>query len=49
MIKNIILKKILPFAIFVFGIIYLVNYLDISPKPNASKKVIPNEIAVPIK
>ncbi|MCI5078762.1 MAG: hypothetical protein MRY20_00105 [Pelagibacteraceae bacterium] len=49
MIKNFILKKILPIVVIVYGAMYLVNYLDISPETKASKKTLPNDIAVKVK
>ena len=49
MIKNFILKKIFPIALIVYGAMYLVNYLDISPETKASKKTLPNDIVVKVK
>jgi len=49
MIKNFILKKIFPIVLIVYGAMYLVNYLDISPETKASKKILPNDIAVKVK
>ena len=49
MIKNFILKKIFPVVLIIYGAMYLVNYLDISPETKASKKTLPNDIAVKVK
>lgn len=49
MIKNFIIKKILPFVVIIFGFIFIVNYMDIAPESKASKKILPNEIAIPVK
>lgn len=49
MIKNFILKKIFPILLIVYGAMYLVNNLDISPETKASKKTLPNDIAVKVK
>ena len=49
MIKNFILKKIFPIVLIVYGAMYLVNYLDMSPETKASKKSLPNDIAVKVK
>ena len=49
MIKNFIIKKIIPFVAVIFGAMYLFNYLDISPESKASKKILPNDIAVKVK
>ena len=40
MIKKFILRKILPTLIIVYGAMYLVNYLDISPEAQKIKKTI---------
>jgi hypothetical protein len=49
MIKNFILKRIIPLLIIIYGVMYLVNYLDISPESKAIKKTLPNDIAVTVK
>ena len=49
MIKKFIFKKILPTLIIVYGAIYLVNYLDISPEVKKIKKKLPNDIVITIK
>ena len=49
MIKNFILKKLFPIVVIVYGAMYLVNYLDISPETKAIKKILPNDIAVRVK
>tara|TARA_B100000963_G_scaffold335599_1_gene329873 strand:- start:5440 stop:5589 length:150 start_codon:yes stop_codon:yes gene_type:complete len=49
MIKKYILKKILPTLIIVYGAIYLVNYLDISPEAQKIKKKLSNDIVITIK
>jgi len=49
MIKNFILKKIIPLLIIIYGVMYLVNYLDISPESKAIKKTLPNDIAIKVK
>ena len=49
MIKNFILRKLITFIVIVFGIIFTVNYLDISPESKAGKKILPNDIAIPVK
>ena len=40
MIKKLIFRKIIPTLIIVYGAMYLVNYLDISPDTKKSKKKI---------
>ena len=49
MIKRFILKKILPMLIIVYGAMYLVNYLDISPEAQKIKKKLSNDIVITIK
>tara|TARA_B100000963_G_scaffold148949_1_gene129896 strand:+ start:2519 stop:2668 length:150 start_codon:yes stop_codon:yes gene_type:complete len=49
MIKKLIFKKILPFLVIVYGVIYLVNYLDISPEIKKIKKKLSNDIVITIK
>ncbi len=49
MIKKFIFKKILPIAIIVYGAMYFVNYLDISPEIKKIKKKLPNDIVNTIK
>ena len=49
MIKKLIFRKILPTLIIVYGAMYLVNYLDISPETKKSKKKLPNDIVITIK
>ena len=49
MFKNIFLKNTIIFLGLVFGAMYLVNYLDISPESKVEKKILPNEIAKKIK
>ena len=49
MIKNFIFKKILPTLIIVYGAMYLVNYLDISPEEQKIKKKLSNDIVITIK
>lgn len=49
MIKNFIFKKIFPIVLIIYGAMYSVNYLDISPETKASKKTLPNDIAVKVK
>ena len=39
MIKKFIFRKILPTLIIVYGAMYLVNYLDISPEVQKIKKL----------
>ena len=49
MIKKFIFRKILPTLIIVYGAIYLVNYLDISPEVQKIKKKLSNDIVITIK
>ncbi len=49
MIKNLIFKKILPVFIIIYGAIYLVNYLDISPESKKSKIKLSNDIVNTVK
>ncbi len=49
MIKNFILKKLFPLIIIIFGLIFLVDYLDISPEIKAYKKKLSNEIIITVK
>ena len=49
MIKKFIFKKILPILIIVYGAMYLVNYLDISPQAKKIKKKLSNDIVITIK
>ena len=49
MIKKLIFKKILPTLIIVYGAMYLVNYLDISPEAKKIKKILTNDIVITIK
>jgi len=49
MIKKFIFRKIIPTLIIVYGAMYLVNYLDISPETKKSKKKLPNDIVITIK
>ena len=49
MIKKFIFKKILPTLIVIYGAIYLVNYLDISPEVQKIKKKLSNDIVITIK
>jgi hypothetical protein len=49
MIKKLIFRKILPTLIIVYGAMYLVNYLDISPDTKKSKKKLSNDIVITIK
>ena len=49
MIKKFIFKKILPTLIVIYGAIYLVNYLDISPEAQKIKKKLSNDIVITIK
>jgi len=49
MIKNLIFKKIFPVLIILFGVIYLINYLDISPETKSGKKTLSNEIVIPVR
>ena len=49
MIKRFILKKILPMLIIVYGAMYLVNYLDISPEAQKIKKKLSNDIVITVK
>ena len=48
MIKKFIFRKILPILIIVYGAMYLVNYLDISPEVQKIKKL-SNDIVNTIK
>tara|TARA_B100000035_G_C20640550_1_gene396462 strand:- start:401 stop:550 length:150 start_codon:yes stop_codon:yes gene_type:complete len=49
MIKKFIFRKILPTLIIVYGAMYLVNYLDISPEVQKIKKKLSNDIVITIK
>ena len=49
MIKKFIFRKILPTLIIVYGAMYLVNYLDISPEAQKIKKKLSNDIVNTIK
>ena len=49
MIKKFIFRKILPTLIIVYGTMYLVNYLDISPEAQKIKKKLSNDIVITIK
>ena len=49
MIKKFIFRKILPTLIIVYGAMYLVNYLDISPEAQQIKKKLSNDIVITIK
>ena len=49
MIKKFIFRKILPMLIIVYGAMYLVNYLDISPEVQKIKKKLSNDIVTTIK
>ncbi len=49
MIKKFIFRKILPTLIIVYGAMYLVNYLDISPEVQKIKKKLSNDIVTTIK
>ena len=49
MIKKFILRKILPTLIIVYGAMYLVNYLDISPEAHKIKKKLSNDIVITVK
>ena len=49
MIKKIIFKKILPTLVIIYGAIYLVNYLNISPETKKIKKKLSNDIVITIK
>ena len=49
MIKKFIFRKIIPTLIIVYGAIYLVNYLDISPEVQKIKKKLSNDIVITIK
>ena len=49
MIKKFIFKKILPTLIVIYGAIYLVNYLDISPEVQKIKKKLSNDIVITVK
>ena len=49
MIKKLIFRKIIPTLIIVYGAMYLVNYLDISPETKKSKKKLFNDIVITIK
>ena len=49
MIKKFIFRKIIPTLIIVYGAIYLVNYLDISPEAQKIKKKLSNDIVITIK
>ena len=49
MIKKFIFRKFLPTLIIVYGAMYLVNYLDISPEVQKIKKKLSNDIVITIK
>ena len=49
MIKKFILRKILQTLIIVYGAMYLVNYLDISPEAQKIKKKLSNDIVITVK
>ena len=49
MIKKFIFRKILPTLIIVYGAMYLVNYLDISPEVQKIQKKLSNDIVTTIK
>lgn len=49
MIKKLIFRKILPLFIIIYGAMYLVNYLDISPVSKKSKKKLSNDIVNTVK
>ena len=49
MIKKFIFRKFLPILIIVYGAMYLVNYLDISPQAKKIKKKLSNDIVITIK
>ena len=49
MIKKFIFRKILPTLKIVYGAMYLVNYLDISPEVQKIKKKLSNDIVITIK
>ena len=49
MIKKFIIKKILPILVIIYGAMYLVNYLDISPEIKKIKKKLSNDIVITIK
>ena len=49
MIKKFIFRKFLPILIIVYGAMYLVNYLDISPEAQKIKKKLSNDIVITIK
>ena len=49
MIKKFIFRKILPTLIIVYGAMYLVNYLDISPEVQKIKKKLSNDIVTTVK
>ncbi len=49
MIKKFIFRKILPTLIIVYGAMYLVNYLDISPEVQKIKIKLSNDIVTTIK
>ncbi len=49
MIRKFIFRKILPTIIIVYGAMYLVNYLDISPEIKKIQKKLPNEIINTVK
>ena len=49
MIKKFIFRKIIPTLIIVYGAMYLVNYLDISPEVQKIKKKLSNDIVITIK
>ena len=49
MIKKFIYKKILPILVIIYGAMYLVNYLDISPEIKKIKKKLSNDIVITIK
>lgn len=49
MIKKFIFKKFLPTLVIIYGAMYLVNYLDISPEIKKIKKKLSNDIVITIK
>ena len=49
MIKKFIFKKILPTLVIIYGAMYLINYLDISPEIKKIKKKLSNDIVITIK
>ena len=49
MIKKFIFKKFLLTLVIIYGAMYLVNYLDISPEIKKIKKKLSNDIVITIK